>query len=544
MSAANVTEPLSILRTAAKTDGSLVQDHDLSRTAHQAPPGRYAALHLVCQLCDALTQAGVLYCHWKSNDALDRSASGENDLDLLVGRADVRRFTEILYRLGFKEVQDAPHQRMPGVQSYYGYDGDTEKLVHVHAHYQLVLGHDMTKNYRIPIETPYLQSAVQQGLFKVPKPEFEFILFVLRMVLKHSTGDTILTGHGPLSDRERQELAYLRRRTAQTEIHRLLERHLPCLDARHFERCQESLRPDCPIWRRVLVGHRLQTALRTHARRSTFRDATLKLARRLTRAIRRRLFGRLSKSRLVSGGAMIALVGGDGAGKTTALAQLYAWLAKDFDMITTHLGKPRWSWTTISVRGILKIGQVLGLYPVETCFRKTLTQTSLVSPGYPWLLREVCRARDRHRTYARAQRFAAHGGLVLLDRFPLPQIRLMDGPHADRFLTTLTNGSQTSDADAQPLLVPHPASRLAKALVRLEQRYYSQIAPPDLLFVLRVDPRIAIGRKTDDDPISVRDRSTEVWQTDWDATRAHVIDASRPAADVLSELKSLIWSNL
>ena len=41
-------------------------------------------LELVRFLCQALLLNGVSYCHWKSNDALDRSASGENDLDLLV----------------------------------------------------------------------------------------------------------------------------------------------------------------------------------------------------------------------------------------------------------------------------------------------------------------------------------------------------------------------------------------------------------------------------------------------------------------------------
>ncbi|MGH7792929.1 MAG: hypothetical protein ACREOB_11510, partial [Thermodesulfobacteriota bacterium] len=202
-------------------------------------------------------------------------------------------------------------------------------------------------------------------------------------------------------------------------------------------------------------------------------------------------------------------------------------------------GKPAWSWTTIAVRGILKIGQLLGLYPVESSFRETLHQQSVVSPGYPWLLREVCRARDRYWTYMKARRFSVNGGLIILDRFPLPQIQLMDGPQAERFISQLMNGSQ-----ANRFMSPHRASWLTKALVKLEESYYCQIVPPGLLIVLRVDPEIAVQRKTDEDATSVRERSTEIWELNWEYTDAHIIDGSKSKTDVLAELKVLIWSEL
>ena len=526
-------------RKSARADGSQVENDGHACIQHQALPTKDYTLQLVHKLCENLDREGVLYCHWKSNNALDRSASGDNDLDLLVRRADVRCFTEILYRLGFKEVQDPPHHQIPGIRSFYGCDSDTQKLVHVHAHYLLVLGHDMSKNYRLPIERPYLQSAIQAGIFKVPSPEFEFIVFVLRMLLKHSTWDTILVGEGSLSERELGELAYLQCRATGTGIRRILNQSLPYLDITFFEKCEESLRPGYPIWKRALVGRKLQATLRANARRSAPADVSLKFWRRVTRAIRRRTFGRLPKCRLASGGAMIALVGGDGAGKTTALEQLRAWLSKDFDVTQTHLGKPRWSWNTIAIRSLLKLGQILGLYPPETSLRKTINQESLVSPGYPWLMREVCRARDRYLTYVRARRFAATGGLVFLDRCPLSQIQLMDGPQAQRFLTELTDTPM-----AKRFLCPRRSSRLAKALVKLEEKYYHRIALPELLFVLRVDPEVAVGRKTEEDASFVRHRSTEIWQQDWNGTHAMVIDASKPPADVLSDMKALVWSNL
>jgi hypothetical protein len=86
----------------------------------------------------------------------------------------VRKFTEILYRLDFREARSDLDGRLPGILNYYGFDTGTGRLIHVHAHYQLVLGSDLSKNYRIPIERAYLDSSVQTELFRVPAPEFNW----------------------------------------------------------------------------------------------------------------------------------------------------------------------------------------------------------------------------------------------------------------------------------------------------------------------------------------------------------------------------------
>ena len=496
-------------------------------------------LDLIHRLCQALEAEGITYCHWKSNNALDRSASGDNDLDLLVSRADVPRFTRILCRLGFKQGKAPAEKQFPGVLDYYGYDEAADRLIHVHAHYQLILGHDMTKNYRLPIERPYIESAVQDDLFKVPAAEFEFIVFVIRMVLKHSTWDVILGGEGTLKAAERQELAYLQARINQDRVDDILTRHLPYISTELFNNCLQALQPGCSTWTRVKTGQQLQTKLRANARRPVPIDIYLKLWRRATLAIRRRIFNSSPKCRLESGGAMIAIVGGDGAGKSTAIDGLYAWLSKNFATTRVHLGSPSWSWTTLTIRGILKIGNLLGLYPVESSFRETLNQRSVVSPGYPLLIREVCRARDRYWTYIKARRFAANGGLAILDRFPLPQITLMDGPQAGRFVSQLEDGPF-----ADQFMSPHRASRFARSLINREESYYRQTVLPEVLVVLRIDPEIAVQRKTDEDAAFVRERNAEVWGLNWGHMDAHLIDGNQSKTDVLTELKALIWSKL
>ncbi len=51
-------------------------------------------------------------------------------------------------------------------------------------------------------------------------------------------------------------------------------------------------------------------------------------------------------------------------------------------------------------------------------------------------------------------------------------------------------------------------------------------------------------RKTIESEEHVRTRSRELWEQDWAGTRAHVIDAGRPAPEVLAHLQSALWQNL
>ena len=481
------------------------------------------ALALVIKLCKALEVEQIDYCHWKSNEALARSASGDNDLDLLVSRADAELFTTILFRLGFRETQENADKRLPGVLNYFGYDLEGDRIVHIHLHYQLVLGNDLSKNYRIPIERPYLDSATQAGLFRVPAPEFELVIFILRMVLKHSTWDSILMGHRALSPSERREFESLATAENLEKAKRVLDQHLPYVDHALFAACVQAIQPGCSLIKRVQVGEKTQSALKACARYPQTADIISKFWRRLSLSVQSRLLHRKSKRRLANGGLLIAIVGGDGSGKSTAIDGLDHWLPRVFDVMKLHLGKPAWSWTTIVVRSLLKIGTVLGWYS----FNEDVNNDGAKFPGYPSLIRTVCNGRDRYLAYLKARRFASNGGLVICDRYPLPNLLAMDAPQCGRIAKSFNR-----------------TDRLLKWLAALEDGYYRKIAMPDLLIVLKLDPETAVRRKVDESEASVRRRSSLVWTLDWNKTPAYVLDASLPQDHILAQIKSLIWSHL
>ena len=480
------------------------------------------ALDLVVNLCRTLAAQKIDYCHWKSNSFLCRSANGENDLDLLINRAHSQCFFEILYTLGFKESLLSKDDELPGVRDYYGYDQKTGRLVHVHAHFQLILGNDLSKNYRLPLEQPYLNSSVQGDLFRTPTPEFELVILVIRMVLKHSTWDSILMRHGQLSKSEQYELNDLLSDGALSNVETVLQ-HLPDLSRPLFDLCLQSLQPGCSYMVRVRAGEQLQKALRTCARRSHWLDVTVKFSRRIWLPIQGRVLRHVPKSSFASGGLFIAIVGGDGAGKTTLIDELYKWLSEKFEVKKVHMGKPAWSMATIVIRGILKIGTLLRLYT----FEGDIYEESFQPHGFPWFIRAVCTARDRFLTYIQARRASSNGRLVLCDRYSFTDLMKMDAPEC-----------------RSAVAISKKTNWFFKFLINKEESYYRQINFPDLLIILKVDPEVAVQRKKDETDVSVRARSTEVWEIDWSGTSGIVIDASLGREEVISEVKALVWAHL
>ena len=187
-----------------------------------------------------------------------------------------------------------------------------------------------------------------------------------------------------------------------------------------------------------------------------------------------------------------------------------------------HLGRPPRSRATVLITSLVRARRAL-----PALLRRLSAPGGGAGSRAPRerAVLAVALARDRSRAFRSVRRIATNGGLVLCDRFPLPQLTLMDARRVERAIG------------------PSGSTRLAARLAALEDRYYRAMSP-DVLIVLRVDPEIAVARKPEEAPDFIRARWREIWDVDWATVPAHVVDASRPQEEVVAQLKSLVWSEI
>jgi hypothetical protein len=225
-------------------------------------------------------------------------------------------------------------------------------------------------------------------------------------------------------------------------------------------------------------------------------DTLLKLSRRAGGFLLRRLAPwRRPRLRLDSGGAFIAIVGGDDAGRWTAVSALHGWLARDLEMVKLQLPRPARRLPAKSAQEASRQG--------EGEVR-----------GFAKRAREVMQARDRYRAYLRARRRALRGALVICDGFPIPRLGSKDSPAGTRSLDESSPGG------------------LVRHLARLEALYFDRILYPDVLIVLRTSPGPEVAG------------SEETWREALREMPGCVLDAARPQEDVLADIKRCVWSSL
>jgi len=225
---------------------------------------------------------------------------------------------------------------------------------------------------------------------------------------------------------------------------------------------------------------------------------------------------------------LIALVGGDGSGKTTAVGDLNKWLGKKFETRRVHFGKPPKSVSTLAVIGAIHVRRWIEKTKFFSVDRKADAKLDPFHPTTDFLqrLRWLCTARDRYSLFKKVRRFSSNGGIAVCDRIPLDKLQLMDGPRIAKSI----NGRRPTSSE--------------KALIKREYFYYRQIMQPDLLIVLRVDATTATARKTTEPAEHVRPRAEELWQINWFGMGARVVDAGRPLPDVLSNIRNIVWSRI
>jgi hypothetical protein len=479
-------------------------------------------LGIILELAALLDEERVSHCQWKGAGAAGRWRSGGGDIDLLIEHAHANRFRSCAARLELELAVPADGP-IPGIESYLGFDRESGRVVHFHVYYRLLVGTPTATLFALPLERALLETASTSDVFPVPQHDLELITVTLHRLLSERLPAALRRpGRGAPAD-----VARLQKLVAPAAVAATLRRHIPELPHALFQRCVRALLAPHAIARRAWLRLQVRRALRAHAVAGTGAGWRQMIARRV-RITAGTYTAAAERKRLATGGLIVALVGGDGSGKSTCAAALDAWLSGDLATRHLHLGHPRRSLLCLAAGALLRVVRALHRDPAhgDSAGARQIPVADILE-----LVRDVAVARDRYRLYVRARRLARRGWVVLCERYTIPENRLLVGP-----------GRSRAAADRAGIA---PRWRgLADRLVERETLYYDRIAEPDVVAVLRVAPELAVRRKPQEPADYVRRRATIIWETDWSRTRAVVIDAALPLPVVVATLKETVWSRL
>lgn len=506
-----------------------------------APAQTFVPLEVVMRLCRGLQEAGVEYCHWKSNEHLRPAALGETDLDLLVDRAAAVQVAQVLSDAGYKQMTAVSARAYVGIEDYLGFDRSTGKLVHLHLHHRLVLGEKFLKGYRLPWEARLLagrQLDNDTGIY-VSAPEMELMILLMRAALKLRRREKLGLGRSGSIDAD-----FIR------EFRWLADR----VDSAVFQaRATELLGPPAAsVLGAIVAGGPDRTSLRqlrqairgsTEAWRTyPVIEATRRRWLREWNARSARLWSRLTGRRRVSrfqnprGGVIIAFLGADGSGKSTVTQAITSWLSWRIEVVPLYLGfgdgpisvarKPLQALKSIYAR---RRGSPNLPASAEASPREARTPSVRDVPKAVWrILWSWSVVREKRARIRQAQRGRNLGLTVICDRYPQAQIMALgDGP-----LLSHWEG--------------HPWGWL-RAAARWELEAYRRLetVAPDLVIKLHVTPEVSARRKRDVSLDSLARRVEVVRQVQFGQdTRVAQVDATQSLEQVLLDTKRIVWEAL
>ena len=502
----------------APTDVALIR----RAVVEQAMPSR------LLEVFSQFHRCGIDYCYWKSSRRLHAVVAGEGDVDLLLARSDQHRAHAILIDLDFKLFPSVADRDHPATLTFLGYDECAGQLIHIHLHFQLIVGERLLKNYRIPWEDVLLARANLHPTLpiRILEPASEAVLLVVRACLELRGLDPMTLCVWQATTRkfalDRAELAARMDRTALRELAtELLGHDLAQLVSSAFDderpleahtRLRRLVRKRCAAYRNY---NTVEARARSGARALQWMAGGLnKHVLHTPRPWNRRLPG---------GGCLIAMVGVDGSGKSTLVATIRAWLGSKVDVVPMYFG-------TGDGRPSLFLRPFKLAMPLMTRVLRRkpgCASHGKLSGGAPGLLYSlllmvwsVAVAVDKRNKLTAARRGVNRGLVVIADRYPQNQLRdFNDGP----LLKRLT-------------VVPRWLRRLERSVYSLAHRL-----PPDLVIKLAVTPETAARREPSMDPEVIQRRVAALQKLEFPGARVVCVDAEQPLAEVVRAVKHEIW---
>jgi thymidylate kinase len=513
---------------------------DLFAISNTLPGQVFMSSDLVARLVNHLNSSDIAYCYWKSNFSLERSLSGEFDLDLFVDRKSLPSAISILRYLGYKPAVVKWGPGTPNIIHNYGLDSQLGQLSHVHLFSRLPTGESYVKSHYLPLEAMVLENTSNIDMLRVLDKSAELVVFILSTFIKYGSLLDLICLSGR-SDNLRAELRWLQAGSDISDSVSLLKIHCPVIDEKLFIKCIEALETNSSLITRVRLARQVRHRLRIYARYISI-NRVWAYIQLLWGQLRRRLDGNRKNIMLLAGGSVIAFVGPDAVGKSTLVSECKKWLGEAFLIRVVHAGRPPSSLLTAPINAILTLVRRLSPWlgigrPKRISHSVDLAQSQSIVRSFISLLnalRALSLAYDRQQLLVRARRSAVHGEIVICDRYPSLELGAMDSRRL------------REDSTQDGLL-----AAIYNWMARIEEQLYLQIPPPDIVLRLSVSTETAKRRNleraqaTKEDNVYLEERHRQRPYRPIPGTKfIYDIKTEQSLAETILNVKNTIWESL
>ena len=460
---------------------------------------------------------------------------------MLFEEAKQARIVALLRQAGFARFRSIWFRRYPAIEDFIGVDREKGKVVHVHAHFQLVLGETLVKSYRLPWEGDLLRTRVWDEEHEIYRSAavWEMLLLVIREAIKLTGGVKHARHHPSARSGANREMTWLKERVSPQDLGELAATYCGPHARRAIDRLyREGLSSSALEELRRLILPGFQRYRRLSQWRARGIGLVRKLVYPLSCGLRKTILPTLPLQRTALGdGLIIAVLGADGSGKSTVATEVTRELSRKVAVMRLYMGSGNGS------SSILR----WPLWAVSRCLgrvRGNQMRGAGQKPGVPeerstWTLRKALRgafhltwalalAREKRTKLKRAWQARRKGILVVCDRFPQTDVEgYNDGP----------------------LLGHLSKSRLPflRWLGSWERSSYAQTAryPPDLILRL-LGPVETLGRRRPEmDPARIHRKQEGIRAVRFPRSTSVVdIDAGQPLEEVVARAMSAIGSRI
>lgn len=477
---------------------------------------------------------GIKYCHWKSNEHLCAGLAGDTDLDILIDRKDSNAAQACLLKCGFKRFEAVSYLKYVAIEDYIGFDEDTGNLLHIHLHFELVIGRKFLKQYHLPWENEILNSAIRSnfGVMTI-NPEFEIILLIIRFITKHSISSSMFNKRRiPFNKNERKEFCWLIKRLDKERLLKNARRLLGEETAREMTGLIENKKCN---FKRSFSKTILKKLSYYKSDSSEFKLFFLHYYYKLSLIKNYIALMFLKhpvpyKRKMVEGGRIIAFLGADGSGKTTIIKNMSSWLSWKINVFPIYFGSGdgQTSILMMPLKLIVKVRQFFrgDVVKLEKLKNETSKKGRLYRLGKAlWAILLIY---DKKKKFQKMIRARNKGMVVICDRYPQVQyLSMNDGPLLSDWLSS--------------------SCWIKKKISGLEEEIYTQVSEyePDIIFKLQVPIATALKRKKDTPSYIVEKKIEIVEKLKFrNNDRVIKIDTSDELQQTILNVKRHIWRNM